>query len=62
MYMASLAALTRKELIKIAETSEVANTKKVQEFIAKLIRRGQYTEATEDEIEEYDTLYERLAP
>ena len=55
-----LQAITRTDLIKIAQTSEIASTQQVKEFIGDLISRGQYTEATEDEIEELDEIYESL--
>lgn len=55
-----IAAITRIDLIKFAEASEIADVEEVKAFISDLIAKGQYTEATEDEIEEYDEIYERL--
>lgn len=52
--------IMRTDLIKIAEASEVADDPKIISFVDKLKERGQYTEATEGEIEEYDEIYESL--
>lgn len=52
--------MTRKVLVGIASSSEFSNSQEVINFIAKLQSRGIYTEATEDEIEEYDLIDEVL--
>lgn len=52
--------ILRTELIKIAQASEIKDHQEVKEFITSLETKGKYTEATEDEIEELDNLYDRF--
>lgn len=53
-------SITRIFLIKIGESSEVANNPLMKAHIQGLKDIGPYTEASEAEIEAYDTLYESL--
>ncbi len=60
MFRMKVEEITRTFLIQIAEASSVATSKEIKMFIAKLIESGQYTEATEDEIEELDNIMDAL--
>ena len=50
-----LPAIMRTDLIDFAKAYP-EQTKELQEFVAKMLELGPYTEATEDEIEELDIL------
>ena len=58
--MLKIEEITRTFLIEVAKASAVSGTEEIKSFVAKLIAAGQYTEATEDEIEELDTILECL--
>lgn len=52
----------RKDLIAVAEASEIKDNPQVVEFVVKLKALDIHAKATADEIEEYDELYEALVP
>ena len=54
--MLLLPRMTRKELVDIAKASEFHDREEVKVFIELLESRGLFTEATDDEIEEYDSI------
>ncbi len=60
MTMLVMQELTRTDLIGIASACNAKESYEVIEFIEKLINAGQYTEATEDEIEELDVILDSL--
>lgn len=48
--------ITRMLLVDIAKASEFHDREEIKVFIKSLEARGLFTEATEDEIEEYDSI------
>ncbi len=60
MFRMKVEEITRTFLIKVAEASAVSDNEEIKGFVTKLVAAGQYTEATEDEIEELDYIMEKL--
>ena len=60
MSMLKLAPITRTFLIAVAGASSGASTPEIKKYMDSLKNKGQFTEATEDEIEELDNLLEDL--
>ena len=56
--MSLIARITRVFLVDIAKASEYHDQAEMRAFVEKLESRGLYTEATQDEIEEYDLIEE----
>ena len=52
--------IMRIDLIKIAEASEVFDNESMKAYVQNLKTIGPYIEATADDIEEYDNLYDSL--
>ena len=52
--------MSRADLIKIAKASPCEMTPKMKIFLFGLESLGQYTEATEDEMEEFDELLDEM--
>ena len=58
--MLKMDRISRKNLVDIAKTSEVSDNSEIELFIEKMENLGLYTYATDDDIEEYDDLYDSL--
>ena len=58
--MLTIPKMSRADLIKIAKGSNFEMTPKMKIFLFGLESLGQYTEATEDEMEEFDELLDEM--
>ena len=60
MMMIKMQEIMRKFLVDVAKVADAEMTEEMAAFIEKLTADGLYTEATEDEIELFDQLFEAM--